>query len=288
MFTLRDLFVRIEPFRSAILSLLRPFDISRLLQATCCNLSEWEKGEYLNFLDDVFEDSSVISQMVESGMKVRILGSDVARLQKRLRHSTPYSVLSATQEFHLFVLVSDSSRDSKSHPTLVRDFRQISEQGFVPEDLSLVELQSRFDTSVARQIASFSRWILCAPYLAGTMPNNLPGWIPLLSTRPHMHVRTYISTYNDCNGKILHMDYNLTKKLFGLRTHESLLGNVSDLTTHCLTLERSGSSARQIRGNFVIGFLHDFLEETQRRGEVQFVITHTLYSSHCYVAVEIR
>ncbi len=287
MITIQDLFVRIEPFRSTVLSLLCPFEISTFLQATRCHLSEWERNRYLDILDDIFEDSAIITQMVAAGMTVRIVGSDVARLQIRLTDPSTYYA-SAAQDFYFFVLVSDSSRDSESQSTLIRDYRQEPEYGFVPDDLSFTELQSRFDVSVAQQIAAFSRWILCAPYLAGTMPNNLPGWIPLLSTRPHMHVRTYISTYNDCNAKILYMDQDLTNKLFGLRREENLFGKLSDLHTCCIKLQGSDIVMQQLRGNVIISFLSDLLEECQRKGELQFVIAHTMYSANCSIAVELR
>ena len=163
-----------------------------------------------------------------------------------------------------------------------------SEQGFVPDDSSLAELHTRFGSSVARQIAAFSRWILCAPYLAGTMPNMVPGWIPLLSTRPHMHLRTYISTYNDCNGRILHLNRILVKQLFCLEPNGSLLGDLSNLSTVCMIFERSGTVAQRLEGTFIISFLHNLFEETRRRGEIQSVIVHTLRSSNCSIALAFR
>ena len=164
-------------------------------KAVQCKLSQWEQKRYLQLIDDVFKDSSIISRMVSAGLTVRILGSDINKLRDRLRDPeirTPVCM----QKFCLFVVISDSSIHSNGRPTLVRDYRESSEHGFVPDDLDLTELHARFDTSIAEQIAEFSRWILCAPYLAGTMPNHLPGWIPLLNTLTQIHVRTYISTYS--------------------------------------------------------------------------------------------
>ena len=282
--TLEDMLVRIEPFRREILSLLQPFEISKLSRATRCKLSEWEQKTYMKILNDIFEDTSIIGHMVEAGMTVRILGPDIKRLQMRLEHPPAYSA-SPTPEYHLFVLVSDHAMGSANTATLVRDYRRSSEQGFVPDDLSLVELHTRFDSSIATQIANFSRWILCAPYLAGSMPNMVPGWIHFLSTRPQIRVRTYILTYNDCNGKILHMNHSLTRQLFGIETNKCLLADPSNLSTYCLKMNRSGTIVERLKGNFTISFLHNLLEETPRRGEVQFVIVHTLNSSNCSITI---
>ena len=255
-------------------------------KAVQCKLSQWEQKTYLQLIDDIFEDSSVISRMASAGLTVRILGSDIKKLRDRLRNPkfrTPVCV----QHFYLFVVVSDSN-GSNGHPTLVRDYRESPEHGFVPDDLDLTELHARFDTSIAEQIAEFSRWVLCAPYLAGTMPNHLPGWIPLLNTLPHVHVRTYISTYNDCNGRILHMDRNLTKQLFGLEANRNLLLNLSSLETEFLKFDRSGESTGQLYSNFVIGLLHNLLEEPQRQKNMDFIITHTLHSSSCCITVKLQ
>jgi hypothetical protein len=284
--TLKHMFIQIEPFRSAVLSLLLPFDVSRLLKAMQCELSEWEKSVYLNVLDDIFEDTTAITKMAEAGMTVRIFGSDLTRLEERLRSPSAHCV-SSIQEYRLFVLVSYRSDEPNGNATLVRDYRQASEQGFVPDDFNIAELHSHFSASVATQIATFSRWILCAPYLSGTMPNTVPGWIPVLSTRPHIDVRTYISTYNDCNGKFLYMDRKLTRKLFGFETEDDLLRNLSNLSTACLKLDRGSKVRHTLKGTLTIDFLHNLLARSQRRQDDGFVIVHALHSSKCSVILEI-
>jgi hypothetical protein len=285
--TLQYLFVCIEPFRRMILSLLRPFEISTFLKATRCRLSTWEQERYIRIIDDIFEDSSTISRMVSAGLTVRILGSDIDKLRTRLRDPPTYTS-NHLEQYYLFVLVSESPRYPNRRPTLVRDFREDTEHGFVPDDLDLTELHARFDSPVAAQIAEFSSWILCAPYLAGTMPDRLPGWIPLLSTLPQVHVRTYMSTYNDCNGRILQMSRSLTKRLFGLEGEQNLLRDFSSLETCVLQYNRSGKTEARLRANLVFGFLHSLLDNPDRQGDRNVIITHALHSSSCCITVELQ
>lgn len=287
MATLPDLFVHIQPFRSCLLSLLRPFDIARLQDAIGCKLSIWEREKYMNILDDIFENSAVIKQLVAAGLTIRIFGADFERLESRLQqprvHDIPFR-----QTYRLFVLVSDSYNKDKSGSTLVRDYRQSTEQGFVPDDLSMAELRARFDTSVATQIANFSRWILCAPYLLGTMPNEVPGWIPLLLARSHVDVRAYISTYNDCNGKILHMDRHLIRQVFGFQTNEGLLSNLSSLSTVCCTMSTHGTKVERLRGCLNMNFLHNLLVSSENPKSTSYVVVHTLHSSSCCITLNLQ
>lgn len=284
---LLDVFIRIEPFRSCLLSLLLPYDIARLQDAIRCRLSDWERETYMNVLDDIFEDSRVIRQMVAAGMTVRIFGADFETLKLRLQHPRAYET-SSRHNYCLFVLVSNSSDENEGGETLVRDFRQPNEYGYVPDDLSMAELRSRFDTPVARQIAKFSRWILCAPYLLGTMPNEVPGWIPLLVTQANVDVRAYISTYNDCNGKILHMDRYLVRRLFGFQKNEDFLSNLSNLNTVCCTMSIHGTKERRLEGRLNVNFLHNLLVNLENPKPSGYVVVHTLHSSSCCITLEMQ
>jgi hypothetical protein len=285
--TLQYLFVCIEPFRRMMLSLLCLSEISAFLKATRCRLSTWEQERYIRLIDDIFKDSSTISQIVSAGLTVRILGSNIDKLRTRLRDLLTYTS-NYLKQYYLFVLVSASPRDPNCRPTLVRDFREDTEHGFVPDDLDLTELHARFDSPIAEQIAEFSSWVLCAPYLAGTMLDRLPGWIPLLTTLPQVHVRTYMSTYNDCNGRILQMSRSLIKRLFSLEGEQNLLRDLSSLETYVLQYNRSRKTEARLRANLVFGFLYSLLDNPNGQGDRTFIITHALHSSSCCITVELQ
>lgn len=84
------------------------------------------------------------------------------------------------------------------------------------------------------------------------------------------------------------MDRNLTKQLFGLEANKNLLVNLSSLQTEFLRFDRFGKSTGKLYGNFVIGLLHNLLEEPQPQKNMDFVITHTLHSSSCCITVKLQ
>ena len=84
------------------------------------------------------------------------------------------------------------------------------------------------------------------------------------------------------------MGRSLTKQLFGLEADKNLLGNLSSLETHILQYNEFGETANTLRGNVVVGVLHNLLDDSKRRGDPNFIITHTLHSSSCCITVELQ
>ena len=201
--------------------------------------------------------------MVSAGLTVRILGSDIDKLRTRLRDPPTYA-LNHLEQYYLFVLVLNSLRDLNYRPTLVQDFRKDTEHGFVLDDLDLTELHVRLDSLVAAQIAEFSSWILCAPYLVGTMLDRLPRQIPLLSTLLQVYVCTYMLIYNNYNRRILQISRSLIKRLFGLEGEQNLLRDLLSLETCVLQYNRSRKTKVRLWANLVFSFLYSLLDNPDR------------------------
>src|SRR3954467_6081908 len=137
----------------------------------------------------------------------------------------------------MYIFVVASRLNADGSPVLLQDFRPDAEQDMVPDDMSKSELAQNFSQQTAAAIDTLSQWILCAPYLSGSLPNALPGWIPVFNSRPDVHIRAYISTFNGCNSRLLHMDRLLIQRVFGFDNSKDLLSNVSQLVTPCMVLD---------------------------------------------------
>jgi hypothetical protein len=279
---LNYLFTSILPFRGILLSILAPFEISNLLEALQCDLSPWEKGRFLDVLDDIFEDSRVIYSMAKLGMTIRIFGADLQTLQARLCKPSAYFASSAYgRSLHIFVLVVDHRCGSDQLSTLVRDYRPEADQGKVPIDMGLEQLRDAFDAPIAEEIANLSQWILCAPYLSGTLPGK-PGWIPVFNSRPRINVRAYISAFNNWDERILHMDRISMRRAFGYDDNFNFISNLSSLSTLCLKLEGAQRSIQSLPGKLTMNALHDvYATSDKEQGEDEkFVVVNTIHTSN--------
>jgi hypothetical protein len=252
------LFTCILPFRDALLSMLAPFDISKFRAAVNCTLTLWEETTYLDVLDDIFEDASIIHKMTELGLTVRVFGADLDILIDRLEWPCRYVARFPTdQTFHVFVLVTENPIKTDQVASLLRDYRPECEQEGLPLDMNLTELREAFGDPVAGEIASLSHWIFCAPYLSGTVPGRAPGWIPVFNSQAHVNVRAYISTFQDCHDKILYMERGAMQHVFGYLKHDDLLLNVHHLSTAYLKLTENERSIQHTHGRMTTNVLHE-------------------------------
>jgi hypothetical protein len=278
------LFTCIQPFRETLLSMLVPFDISKFLAAAGCELTPWEENTYLDVLDDIFDDSSIIPKMTNLGLTVRIFGADLKILTMRLQYPCEYLArFSSYHTFHVFVLVTDNRSKTDRSATLLRDYRPEREQEDLPLDMNLAELRQVFGNFVASEIASLSHWILCAPYLSGTMPGQAPGWIPVFNCQARVNVRAYISTFSDWHDRILYMDRVAMHQVFGYPSHSDLLSNIHDLSTAYLKLTKHERQIQTLRGKMTLNVLHDVLAAPQySRGDENedFVIINKRHSKN--------
>jgi hypothetical protein len=277
---LDTLFTYVFPFRDTLLSMLAPSEISKLFAALQCDPLPHEREKYLDVLDDIFEDSGVIHAMAKLGLTVRIFGADLEKLQARLDNPCAYSEPSVDERpFHIFVLVADSGNGPDHLATLVRDYRPETERGVIPHDMSLAELHIAFDPSTADEIANLSQWILSAPYLSGTLPVK-SGWIPVFNSRLHVNVRAYISSFDDWNDRILHMDRGLMCQMFGYHDNRSLLYNLPSLSTVCIKLRGDQRCVQNLYGKLTMNILHHIMAASDHdRGSEKrkFVVVNTAY-----------
>lgn len=283
------LFNCIEPFRSSLLCMLRPSDIARLLLAVQCKVTNAERDRYMNILDEIFEDSSPVRAMQKSGLRVRMFGADLVALQDQLMHpNTCMSSKGLQRPLHVFILVNDIV---DRLATLVRDYRPDEEQGFVPDGMPFSQLQEIFGDNIADQISSFSPFVLCAPYLTGSMSNAVPGWIPVFNTRPFINVRAYISTYNDCNGRLLLMDRTLMGHVFGYNNSQSPFLHIVDSTVPCYYYHPEGLSLEHLRAELSLNTLQDiFGVATQgpRRPNNDYLVVNTLHPLNASIRIRIK
>jgi hypothetical protein len=289
---LSTLFTFITPFRDKLLSMLVPYDISKLLTALGYVLSPWEKRTFLDVMDDIFEDSSIIHKMVALGMTVRIFGADLETLQIRLNSPRDYlKSCPDRQSFHIFVLVTNSRSKTDERPVLVRDYRLWTDQDGVPLDMDLAELHEAFDSSTADEIASLSQWILCAPYLSGTLPSAAPGWVPVFNSRPHVNVRAFITTFADTDGRILHMSRDLMRQVFGYHDNGSLLFNLPHLSTACIKLKGPERYAQKLPGKLTMNMLHNVLVAASQDRETRndkFIIVNVAHPLNSCITLSLE
>ncbi|OAL07196.1 hypothetical protein IQ06DRAFT_299842 [Phaeosphaeriaceae sp. SRC1lsM3a] len=283
-------FTCIAPFRSMLLSMLAPFDISKLRDAFQCTITPWEQEKYMDLLDDVFEDSSIIHKIVRLGMTVRIFGADLEAMETRLSH--PLGALKSCADgriFQIFVLVADDRGPSGRSSRLVRDYRPESERDDIPSDMTPAQLASVLGTSTADEIISLSRWILCVPYLCGSLPSK-PGWLPIFNSRPDVNVRAYVTNFADSDDHIIHMERPLMCKLFGYNDSRALLLHLPSLSTLCMKLEEGGRHIEHLSGKLTMNVLHNVFAASDRSREAEsrnFVVVHAAYPTNSSITLSL-
>ena len=283
-----NIFECIEPFRSTLLSMLPPFDIAKLLAATGWKLSGWEIGKHMNIIDDILEDSSDITMMRSLGMKVRIFGLDLDIMEQRLRDPSAYLAQYKMDHcFHVFVVATSQLSDDEQSPTLIQDFRPESQQHLVPDDMGISEIVHSYSSDIATSISKLSNWVLCAPCLSETLPSGLPGWIPVFNARKCINIRAYISTFNGCNSRVLYMDRDLTRRVFGFSNNEELLANLSTLETKYMTLENQEQKIQKLRGHLALSIIHTIHTMEDDVVRTKLLIVHSIHSRNAAITLEL-
>ncbi|PVH94212.1 hypothetical protein DM02DRAFT_633897 [Periconia macrospinosa] len=281
------IFECVRPVRTVLLQMLRPFEISSLLLATGCQLSR-EEIVYMNYLDDVFEDTEELHRLTGLGLRVLLFGSDLRLLQERLEDPNEHlQTYGKDYEFHIFAIVFTASYlDDDETATLYKCLRPHTATKEDPDDMTLNELSENLLPTMAKDVQMLSKWILCSPYVAGTRP-LLPGWIPYLNTRKNINVRAYIST-DAPKTMLFHMDRLLISRVFGIRDGRQLLGEVDNLRTHCHLLGKDNGVNRELSGDLVVDFISAIINiEEDIEGGKWFAVVHNLYSSNAAIVLRL-
>ena len=136
----------------------------------------------MDLFGDVFEDNSDIALMKKLGMTIRVFGRDLDVMEDRLRDPLGHAEKFGDQKsFHIFVVVSTPLSGTNTTSVLLRDFRPEALRNTMPEDMTGVELVNNYSATVSFNVATLTKWILCAPYLSGSLSGAIPGWIPVFN-----------------------------------------------------------------------------------------------------------
>lgn len=277
---LENIFINVEPFRATLLTMLQPFDIAKLLAAINCGLSKWEQKRHMDILDDIVEDSADIALMTKLGMTIRLFGSDLNLLKRRIRDPCGYlEEFRHDRSFHVFVVATSHVPHGQS-PRLIQDFRPEQERNIAPEDMNMSDLHQNFDSHVTTGVAVISKWILCAPYLSGSLPSSLPGWIPVFNSRPGVNVRAFISSFSGRNSRILRMDRALISRVFGFRNKTDILSNLTHLKTPCITLHEEQRQSGELQGRLTLNYTRDVLlaqSGLRGKGKTKIVVVNSVH-----------
>lgn len=248
-----DVFTNFEPFRSSVLRMLLPSDISSLLAAIDCTVSSWERSTHMDIMHEIFQDFQDLISMQNLGLTVRIFGSDLELLNKKIRDPWAFRNAEDNHCYYIFIIISDQC-DGTSR--LHKDFRSNFRRNSTAEDMDVNELSEQFPDEVAEHISMLSKWMLCTPHLTGSLPGTIPGWIPMFKTRKHIALRTYMSSYNDYKTRILYMDRMLIQRVFG-QHDKDLLAHISNLPTICYLLQNNTREKQSLIGRFTMNTIRD-------------------------------
>lgn len=187
---LANLFTYIHPFRSTLLKILPPFDIAKLSVTIDCELSTWEREQYMDVLDDILEDNHDLALMEKWSLSVRIFGSDLNVIERRLRDPRGYlAKFGRDYPLYIFFIVTSGTEHGDR---LLQDFHQPIDSDAVSDEMDINETSQSFTPAAATSIATLSKWILCAPHLLGSLSIRIPGWVPVFNSRECVNIRAYI------------------------------------------------------------------------------------------------
>lgn len=251
--SIADVFSNVEPFRGSILRMLLPSEIASLLAALHCSVSAWERMMHMDIMHEIFQDIRELNTMQSLGLTVRIFGSDLEIINRKIRD--PWASTDVSRCLYVFVLISERCSDGSS--TLHKDFRSNSCVKATAEDVDISDVNEKFPKRVAEDINVLSRWMLCTPHLTGSLPSTVPGWVPMFNTRRCIALRTYISSYKEYRTRIMYMDRTLMRRVFGYQHDRDVLTHVSDLTTVCYLLHDNTCSKKTIGGRLTTNTIQD-------------------------------
>ena len=273
--SLTSAFTNVEPFRSTLLRMLLPSEISSLLSALNCSVTEWERSTHMDLMHEIFEDIKELRMILDLGLTVQIFGSDLEKLKARIDHPSARSYV-VDGGFHIFILISDR-QSRRGLSTLHKDFRHMACGDRAMEDMSYTQLHNCFPTKIADKIVALSKWMLCTPHLAGSLPITVPGWIPMFNTRRCVSLRTYFSSYHEHSTKILHMNRDLFRQVFGCTHNTNMLAHLPDLTTFVYLLQGTEKSEATLGVRWSMNSLRDVYIPAREPTSEGFVIINTIH-----------
>jgi hypothetical protein len=148
------------PVRRNIFYCLRPWDLALLSFALDIELSHNERVQYLNPIDDIFEDRKVLHVVRQRGLKITLVGNALSILQDRLRFTKNYLTYFHHKESHGPVYVIFSG-DAESRNFLHSKFIFEANSPITENDILL------------------SKWMrvepLCSDHYASCAPRWLSG-----------------------------------------------------------------------------------------------------------------
>ncbi|KAK7179088.1 hypothetical protein PSPO01_14871 [Paraphaeosphaeria sporulosa] len=251
--SVKEVFTNVEPFRSSVLRMLLPSEITSLLAALGCTVSPWERSTHMDIMHEIFQDFQDLVSMQNLGLTVRVFGSDLDLLNKKIQDPWAFRNAEDTRRYYIFIIISD---EFDGAPRLHKDFRSNLRQNSTAEDMDVNELSQRFPEDVAENVAMLSKWMLCTPHLTGSLPGKVPGWIPVFKTHKHIVLRTYVSSYSEYRTKILYMERTLIRRVFG-HHHKDLLAHVCKLPTICYLLQNNTREKKELNGRLTMNTIRD-------------------------------
>ncbi|KAF1971144.1 hypothetical protein BU23DRAFT_570143 [Bimuria novae-zelandiae CBS 107.79] len=226
-------------------------------------------------MHEIFQDIQELRIMQNLGLTVRVFGSDLEILNRKIRDPWAISKVEDNRNLYVFVLISERCPDGSS--TLHKDFRSNFSGKNIAEDVDVHEAQEKFPNRVAENITMLSRWMLCTPHLTGSLPGTVPGWIPIFNTRKCIALRTYISSYKEYKSRILYMDRALISRVFGCQRDRDLLARVSDLTAVCYSLQDEKSCKRTIVGRLSMNTIRNVYMPPGESPQEEYVVVNTIH-----------
>ena len=92
------------------MSRLRPYDITKLVVALGCDLTEAKRKLYLDIVDDIFPNRSELNKLQNKECCIHVFGADLTRLQLRLNRPLYYARFFGATPLNIYVLVSSPGR----------------------------------------------------------------------------------------------------------------------------------------------------------------------------------
>jgi hypothetical protein len=259
--------------------MLPPFDIAKLLEASQCKLSGWERLRHMDIIDDIVEDNQDFHWMRDQGITIKIFGSDLDILEQRLVNPSDFHTrFGLDHSLNFFVIATGPSG-------LFHDFRKSAAKDLPPDDMTAEDFHQSFSRDTATGIMGASQWMLCAPYLSGKLPLH-PGWIPVFNVRKGINVRAYFPCFNNRNTRVLFMDGGQFAQAFGMKHSRQILTELPYLSTRCITLNKHGLlDRREVLPSMKISFTHVIAEYESRQDT--YLVANSQYALDFAVAFDI-
>ena len=131
--------------------------------------------------------------------------------------------------------------------------------------MTSIKLANSYSSTVAFSITTLAKWILCAPYLSGSLSNAVLGWILLFNARERVNVRVYMLIFSSYDSQILYMDQILLGRVFGCKDRHELLLKLDYLAARCIIINLEGTRTEYLKAKLTLNALPD-IYATARAG----------------------